>query len=91
VPGIQELAAMNFEEGLRRNRTAKEEESARLAHTVYVWLTPGSNLLGQSAILRLTHPSNALASRLAESHEELRGPAFLVKERQGTPYPTQHH
>ena len=29
VPGIQELAAMNFEEGLRRNRTAKEEESAR--------------------------------------------------------------
>jgi len=29
VPGIQELAAMNFEEGLRRNRTAKEEEPAR--------------------------------------------------------------
>ena len=28
VPGIQELAVMNFEEGLRRNRTAKEEEPA---------------------------------------------------------------
>ena len=29
VPGIQELAALNFEEGLRRNRTAKEEVLAQ--------------------------------------------------------------
>lgn len=29
VPGIQELAAMNFEEGLRRNRAAKQEGAAR--------------------------------------------------------------
>jgi len=29
VPGIQELAAMNFEEGLKRNRTAKEGELTR--------------------------------------------------------------
>ncbi len=29
VPGIQELAAMNFEEGLRRNRAAKQEAAAR--------------------------------------------------------------
>jgi len=29
VPGIQELAAMNFEEGLKRNKTANQEEPAR--------------------------------------------------------------